>query len=172
MSSSGQWQLVNGTVGNLYISSSYPTPNLPLTTDNTLGKVVYNSTNNLSYYSTSKTFVIPHPLDNNKYLVHACLEGPEAGVYYRGEAEIVNNEYVEIGLPEYVDLLAYEFTVDVSSLTRNVFYTASYVENNKFTVYGPNGSFCWMVYGKRDEVNVELNVNDVVVKGNGPYKWI
>ena len=36
----------------------------------------------------AKTFVIDHPDDENKYLVHVCLEGPEAGVYYRGKAEV------------------------------------------------------------------------------------
>ena len=34
--------------------------------------------------------------DKDKYLVHACLEGPEAGVYYRGKDIIQDNEYTEI----------------------------------------------------------------------------
>jgi hypothetical protein len=38
-----------------------------------------------------KTFIIEHPIDTSKYLIHACLEGPEAGVYYRGKATIDNN---------------------------------------------------------------------------------
>ena len=29
----------------------------------------------------SKSFIIDHPTDPSKYLVHVCLEGPEAGVY-------------------------------------------------------------------------------------------
>jgi len=39
----------------------------------------------------SKTFVREHPLNKDKYLVHACLEGPEAGVYYRGERLITHS---------------------------------------------------------------------------------
>ena len=27
--------------------------------------------------------MIDHPIDKNEYLVHACLEGHESGVYYK-----------------------------------------------------------------------------------------
>ena len=60
--------------------------------DTTSGKVSYNT-------KSAKTFVIDNPIHNDKYLVHSCLEGPEAGVYYRGEGEITNNKCVEIQLP-------------------------------------------------------------------------
>ena len=39
----------------------------------------------------NKTFVIQHPTNTNKYLIHACLEGPESGVYYRGKTFITKN---------------------------------------------------------------------------------
>ena len=50
------------------------------------------STSTQAELDLKKTFIINHPLDDSKYLVHACLEGPEAGIYYRGDGEITNNE--------------------------------------------------------------------------------
>lgn len=121
-----------------------------------------------------KTFIIEHPTNENKYLVHACLEGPEAGVYYRGKGEIKNNESVEVTLPHYVDKFAYDFTVQVTPIYGNKIVTlnASEVENNVFKVYGENAKFHWVVYGSRQEVNVEPNKADVNVKGDGPYLYI
>ena len=121
-----------------------------------------------------KSFIINHPTDENKYLVHVCLEGPEAGVYYRGKGEITNNESVEVVLPHYVEKLAYGFTVQVTPIYSNKIVTlnSSEVENNAFKVYGENAKFHWVVYGSRQEVNVEPNKADVNVKGNGPYLYI
>jgi len=121
-----------------------------------------------------KTFIIDHPTNENKYLVHACLEGPEAGVYYRGKGEITNNESVEVALPHYVDKFAYDFTVQVTPIYGNKIVTlnSSEVENNAFKVYGENAKFHWVVYGSRQEVNVEPNKADVNVKGDGPYLYI
>lgn len=52
-----------------------------------------------------KQFRIDHPLDpENKHLVHACLEGPEVGVYYRGETRLVDGR-AEIELPDYFEAL-------------------------------------------------------------------
>lgn len=121
-----------------------------------------------------KSFIINHPTDENKYLVHVCLEGPEAGVYYRGNGEITNNEGVEVVLPHYVEKLAYNFTVQVTPIYGNKIVTlnSSEVENNAFKVYGENAKFHWVVYGSRQEVNVEPNKADVNVKGDGPYLYI
>jgi hypothetical protein len=44
-----------------------------------------------------KLFDIPHPTKENKRLVHACLEGPENGVYVRGR--LTDNNVIE--LPDY-----------------------------------------------------------------------
>jgi hypothetical protein len=126
------------------------------------------------FLNTNKTFVIDHPMDTNKYLVHACLEGPEAGVYYRGEQEILNGSEVEIELPYYVDSLATNFTVQVTPIYNGKIRTfnSSRVVNNKFTVYGESGPFAWLVHGKRGNVNVDPNKNDVIVNGDGPYKYL
>ena len=135
--------------------------------------MVYNSQNfEISY--TSKTFVIDHPIEHNKYLVHACLEGPESGVYYRGEGEITNNENVTIFLPNYVDKIANNLTIQITPIHdgKRKYYDVSRVVNNSFTVWGENGTFFWIVYGKRQAINVEPLKQDVQIKGLGPYKWI
>jgi hypothetical protein len=126
---------------------------------------------------TDKTFIIDHPSDENKFLVHACLEGPEAGVYYRGKATIIDNNSVTIQLPDYVAPLATELTVELTSIysndniTSTGIYETSEIENNHFTVYGKNGSFYWTVYGKQNDILIEPEKSSVEVYGQGPYKW-
>ena len=127
------------------------------------------------YLNTSKTFVIDHPNNQEKYLVHACLEGPESGVYYRGKGEIINDTSVSILLPEYVNNLAYDFTVQITPIYDGKTiktYNVSDVNNNQFTVYGINGKFNWLLQGSRGPIHVEPYKNEVEVKGTGPYKWL
>ena len=126
-----------------------------------------------------KTFVIDHPVESEKYLVHACLEGPEAGVYYRGEAKIENNHSTTVFLPEYVNKLATNFTIHLTPIYEEldeepspIPLKCSRVKDNKFNVYGQNGSFYWTVYGKRQDIEIEPLKAAAKVEGNGPYKWI
>lgn len=123
---------------------------------------------------TGKNFIIPHPDDADKLLLHVCLEGPEEGVYYRGTGEIKNNLFTTIVLPEYVTNLAYDLTINVSSVYDGSIkiYNCGEVENNTFSVYGVNGSFHWLVVGKRRDIVVEPNKSDIIVDGNGPYLWV
>lgn len=62
----------------------------------------------VSVSSAIKNFNIKHPTKENKRLVHACLEGPENGVYIRGR---LTNSNV-INLPDY-----WEGLVDPESIT-------------------------------------------------------
>jgi hypothetical protein len=140
-------------------------------TNGAAGGVYYDSSTKELTYSSSKTFVIEHPIESNKYLVHACLEGPEAGVYYRGKSEITNDESVEIILPEYAKTFS-EFTVQITPiLSRNDIYVSE-VEDGKFTVYGKNGKFFWLVNALRESIKVETLKCDTEVRGDGPYKYI
>jgi len=136
----------------------------------------YNTTSREIFYNSAaaKTFVINHPIKDDKYLVHACLEGPEAGVYYRGKSEITNNEYVIIKLPDYVRYIAYEFTIQVTQINNGekIHLSISEVENNEFKVYGKNTKFYYIIQGKRQNIEVEPNINDVQLKGDGPYTYI
>ena len=53
----------------------------------------------------AKKFAIPHPCKEGKTLVHAAIEGPEAAVYYRGEAQLTRGRAV-ISLPAYFEALS------------------------------------------------------------------
>jgi hypothetical protein len=136
----------------------------------------WNSTTfEIQSISVAKTFVIDHPDDKNKYLVHACLEGPESGVYYRGKGEITNGKSIDILLPDYVENLATDFTIQITPIysgKKMEQLYASEVENNSFTVYGENCKFFWFVQGKRGDINVEPFKSNTDVKGSGPYRWI
>jgi hypothetical protein len=148
--------------------------------------------NAVVFYNESKTFVIEHPLHRDKYLVHACLEGPEAGVYYRGTATILassSSNSVQIYLAEYVEALATEFTVYVMPVlthtNMNMDKTgphefpcliATPVRQGNFTVYSNITPcvFYYLVMGKRQTIEVEPRKKRVTVKGikGSPYKWI
>ena len=144
-------------------------------TAGTDGDVVkYVSSTQTSHYGSAKTFVIDHPIYENKYLIHACLEGPENGVYYRGKSEITNNEHTIIQLPDYVIGLASDFTINVTGIYdgKIKIYNCSEVDHiGRFKVYGENGKFHWTVMGKRSNINIEPKKNEITIKGNGPYKW-
>lgn len=55
----------------------------------------------------TKAFLIPHPFIADKDLVHACLEGPENGVYYRGEV-ITKSGHAVVTLPDYFEALTFK----------------------------------------------------------------
>ena len=139
--------------------------------------VGYSQSRNELFNTDAQSFVIQHPIEDNKYLVHACLEGPEAGIYYRGKGEIINHEFLEIYLPSYVDKIGKDFTVYItpvynSSKDIGNHYGASPVKDGKFTVFGPNGQFNWMVMGSRKEIEAEVLKEKVELKNVGPYTWL
>ncbi len=88
---------------------------------------------------------------------------------------ILLNFPIKIHLPDYVEALATDFTVQITPIYCGTeikqLYTSE-VENNSFTVNGENCKFFWIVQGKRNEIDVEPDKRSVNVKGNGPYKWI
>jgi hypothetical protein len=136
--------------------------------------LTYDTTNKEITY-VSKTFVIQHPTNPNKYLVHGCLEGPESGVYYRGKAMIPDGSTsTDVKLPEYVPSLATDFTVHVTPTYNGSLRTlnATEVTNGVFTVYGEPGPFTWIVHGSRGTIDAEPEKSAVNVKGDGPYKYI
>jgi hypothetical protein len=148
--------------------------------DSTSGEITFNN----SGTPVTKTFVIDHPLDKEKYLVHACLEGPEAGVYYRGTATIpAEANFIELSLPSYADALASDFTVHVTPVLENEedllipSLAITRVKHGKFKVYKTSritfpSSFDYLVFGKRCAIEVEPERSKVVVKGSGPYIWL
>ena len=104
-----------GTLGTYYQDPS-ASADFIWTIDNS-ANAIFNSVDASAYYLNgvpTKTFIVDHPIDSDKYLVHACLEGPEAGVYYRGEAKIVDNKSTIVFLPDYVASLATNYTTHLT----------------------------------------------------------
>lgn len=66
---------------------------------------------NSSIVGTTKKFDISHPTKPNHRLAHACIEGPENGVYHRGR--LIDTNIIE--LPEY-----WRGLVDAESITVNL----------------------------------------------------
>jgi len=132
--------------------------------DTTSGKISYNT-------KSAKTFVIDNPIHNDKYLVHSCLEGSEAGVYYRGESKIINNNYVEIQLPSYCTTFT-NFTTHLTPIDKRIKLYATKVQDSTFKVYGENCEFYWYVFATREVINTEIIKNDYDIIGDGPYRFV
>ena len=123
----------------------------------------------------SKTFVIQHPLDRDKYLVHACLEGPEAGVYYRGTGEIpIDAQSTTVYLPKYVNAIASDYTVHITPIYNGSIrlLNVANVNGTSFDVIGAPGKFYWLIHGLRMNFIVEPVKSSVIVHGDGPYTWL
>jgi hypothetical protein len=174
----GNTSVTNVTTSGTITAGTVTYPNsAPLTDGKVLAANADGSAAWVDLPSGSKTFVINHPTKPDSYLVHACLEGPEAGVYYRGEAKIENNRSVTVTLPDYASSLASNFTIQITPIytddsDENITYSTSRVKGNSFSVRGKNGSFYWVVYGQRGTIVVAPKKADVQVFGDGPYKYI
>jgi hypothetical protein len=101
-----------------------------------------------------KEFDIPHPTKENHRLSHACIEGPEIGVYYRGK--LIDSTTIE--LPEY-----WRGLVDPESITVNLTPHGCYQElfvkaiewGTKVIIQNNSGgpiNCSYIVYGKRKDV--------------------
>ena len=169
--------VLNATAADLNTANAYAfyvkpvristaSPNTP--TDN--GGLQYNTSTGEIFYNAAKTFVIDHPDDNEKYLVHGCLEGPEGGVYYRGRGEVGT----PVKLPDYVpNLIKGEPTIQVTPIYNGsvrILNCSEYdIKTNSFEVFGTEGPFYWTFTAKRCDVNVEPLKAETNVSGDGPY---
>ena len=193
MSSSGQYISTAGRPSKIYLSNnSFITRavvnvgsyNSGSGVTGCAGSLYYNTTiggasglqiSSGSTWQNVKSFVIDHPKETSKYLVHGCMEGPEAGIYYRGIGEITNNESTQIELPDYVENIATNMTIQITAIYENrcmKMYNSTDIDNNVFHVYGPNGKFYWIVYGSRQDIEVEPLKTNKTINGDGPYKYI
>lgn len=135
---------------------------------------------------SAKTFVIDHPSDSDRYLIHATTESPVNGVEYWGTAEIESGR-AEVVLPAYFEGLcsADNRQVQVSLVLPDedngtpVFHqvAASAPKDGKFRIAcsGPDGTrVAWLVKAVRQDVPpllVEPLKTDVTVHGDGPYRY-
>jgi len=101
-----------------------------------------------------KEFDIPHPTKPNHRLAHACIEGPEIGVYYRGR---LNNNNI-INLPDYWRGLVDPESISVQ-LTPHGCYQELYVKEiewgSKIIITNNSGgpiNCSYVVFGKRKDV--------------------
>ncbi|MGV9385751.1 hypothetical protein ACWDRB_58795 [Nonomuraea sp. NPDC003707] len=111
----------------------------------------------------TKRFAIDHPLDpGGRVLTHACVEGPEAAVYYRGEGRLSGGR-ARVTLPDYFEALACAdgrtvLLTPVSDLDEPVCaLAATPVADGGFTVLAaddrnPAQRFCWEVKAVRADV--------------------
>lgn len=103
-----------------------------------------------------KYFMIDHPTKSGHLLLHACLEGPEKGVFYRGQAQLINGEAAVI-LPDYFETLTRKENRTVLLTpkgTQPFLVSCTDVVDGKFTVYGTklDGEFFWEVKAVRGDV--------------------
>lgn len=143
-------------ITDLYLTNIYGCGNDVniISTTNITGNTYINGT----LYATSKSFSIPHPLDENKLLVYGSLEGPENGVYHRGK--LIDNNTIQ--LPDYWSKLVDINTVTVN-LTPNGKYQNLFVKEileDKIIIDINNGWFgnekinCfYTVYGERKDID-------------------
>jgi hypothetical protein len=105
----------------------------------------------------AKYFRVPHPLVEGKDLLHACLEGPENGVFYRGEVVIVNG-IAEVTLPDYFEALTFpdDRSVLLTQILTNeeddlCLLAATRVSNGRFKIKSnlPNVTVAWEIKAVR-----------------------
>jgi hypothetical protein len=132
-----------------------------------------------------KTFIIPHPTDAERYLVHTTLEGPENAVFYRGSAQLSDGS-AEVTLPSYFEaatraegrtvLLTPRFINASEPLSA---LAASPIAGGSFTVRAigasnPAQRFDWEVKAVRSDAAplvAEPLRSSIAVHGDGPYKY-
>jgi hypothetical protein len=101
----------------------------------------------------NKNFAQAHPTDSTKEIVYVSLEGPEAGTYIRGTAELVNGEAL-IKLPEYFSLVTSDEQLTVQVTPNGEWLQLFVVEKDAKQLLireatGRSGQFDYFVQGIR-----------------------
>lgn len=112
-----------------------------------------------------KQFDIPHPTKEGYRLVHTCLEGPEIGVYYRGN--LYDSNIIE--LPEYWRGLVDSESITVHLTPKKIYQELFYeiIEwGTKIKVVNNSGSkinCSYIVYAERKDVDkLKIEYEEVV----------
>lgn len=133
-----------------------------------------------TFTKASSTFNIPHPLLNNKRLIHSTVEGPRFDLIYRGNKQLLNG-YAEVNL----DL---ESGSNGHSMTPGTFVALTrdpivYLQNNQtfdrvkgevtgnlLKIYCENGNFNdsidWMIIAERDDNFIHTDCEIADENGN------
>lgn len=156
-----------GTKIVLYPNISGSTVDYAIGIDNsTLWQSVLNSTGSFKWYAgttqvaslsgsglftaVSKSFDIEHPTKPDMRLRYGSLEGPENGVYVRG-----NTKENVIELPEYWTGLVDESTITVSLTSIGKFQKVylEKIEGNKIYIGGRVKEISYVVFGERKDID-------------------
>jgi len=128
------------------------------------GDINGNGSNNLlnfgSIVAASKSFDIEHPTKGEPWrLRYGNLEGPEHGVYFRGQT---TNNVIE--LPDYWNGLVHEnsYTVNLTPIGKPIQHFVVKIENHKIYIDSENGevnTFYYIVAERKDVPKVLLEYN-------------
>jgi hypothetical protein len=122
---------------------------------NTGGTVVATMSPIGAFTAITKSFDIPHPTKENMRLRYGSLEGPENGVYVRGNTK---NKVIE--LPDYWTGLVDESTITVTLTSIGKFQKVylEKIEDNKVYIGGRVKEISYVIFGERkdtDKLTVE-----------------
>lgn len=135
--------------------------------------------------ATIKNFVLPHPQDKQRYLVHTALEGPENGVRYRGTTHLKDGK-AQIVLPEYVQEITDPQTATLhlqvdstGESVRVVYKKGQWLKNGRISIESEDKKseeeVSWTLQLTRTDI-IPLQVtppkNLVHIEGLGPYKTV
>ncbi len=186
----GQWAIASfGGLGNGFLGGTIGGSGGGLITRAGGHGFSVDWTSSLLFYIENvnvKTFVIPHPNAAEKYLVHACIEGPEAAVFYRGTAQLEDGRTI-VELPAWFEALCDENgrSVQLTCIAEDVDVEwcpalhATYPKEGRFAVGLGSGvqvrdqRFWWEVKARRrgTAFDPEPLRSAVEVEGSGPYTW-
>jgi len=105
--------------------------------------------------TSGKGFLIDHPLDpENKYLLHACAEGPEPYNIYKGTVTTDASGRAVVELPDYFEAVNTDFAYYLQPI--GAFAQAiveEKVSNNRFVIRTdrPNVEVSWMIVATRND---------------------
>lgn len=131
-----------------------------------------------------KGFVIDHPTDPERWLVHACTEAPHNGIEYWGTT-LVEDGVGRVTLPVYFEDIAQTWgrTVHLTpmlthekTLPKSLTIYASYPIDGQFGIVASKDvtfEVSWLVHAIRCDVPallVEPKRSEVRVSGMGPYR--
>jgi fructose/tagatose bisphosphate aldolase len=118
-------------------------------------KVTWDGTNfsiDGNFFATQKSFDIVHPTKEGLRLRYGVLEGPENGVYLRGNT---NTNVIE--LPDYWTGLVHEdsITVQLTPIGNGTQHFILKVEDNKVYIDSTTGDInvSYLIFGERKDVD-------------------
>jgi hypothetical protein len=125
-----------------------------------------------------KSFIIPHPQHDDRWLIHGCTESPHNGVEYWGTVQLNEYGHADVELPAYFESLTHHDgrAVLLTGLGDHILPpSASYPVDGRFVVHGTSGQrVSWLVKAIRRDVPpvfVEPRRDEVTVRGDGPYRY-